>query len=548
MRVVGHLTEMRSVLFVFFDKRGRLMPATRTSAIPGASLSDVFAALAGHTQAVLEPPSGSHVPVRGLTLVDGRAPADLPPGYVGLAIGAGRSGLRNVLAAAVRGGAACVVVAGFSTEELVAVAPTGGHHVALISVLRSTPWDLVRDLVAAVLASAADLPPADEGALFSLARTLLTITGGSVSIEDNSHRVLAYAAVPGEVDELRLHSILNREGPENFLQILRERGVYERLKRPGAVVRIGADADLGWSARIATGIFTGEQQLGTVWLQEGRSKLAADAGVSLIAASRLAAHELDRERVRARPRADVLRDALTERVDAAVASMELRIPTAQQVRLMGVELPARSDDPPEADADWRARLTGRLALWAASERKEAVTTSLGGVVYLLLPGEPASSLRSLTRIVDTLAADMRLELAAGISGVGTMSEVALLRNQVESSRAISLSAGQRTTHYEEVCSRIALDDLLRQVGTQGLLMQAGIDRLFTADGRWTDQATTLLSFFERQGDVGQVSEYLHVHPNTVRYRVRRAAGIAGVRLDDPDDRLLAHLALRQRRR
>ena len=37
-----------------------------------------------------------------------------------------------------------------------------------------------------------------DAELFALARTLLTMTGGSVSVEDAAHRVLAYAAVPGE--------------------------------------------------------------------------------------------------------------------------------------------------------------------------------------------------------------------------------------------------------------------------------------------------------------------------------------------------------------
>jgi len=433
-----------------------------------------------------------------------------------------------------------------SAEDLAALAPPGKTEVALISVARATPWDLVRDLVAAVIASAADLPPADGGALFSLAGTLLSTTGGNVSIEDNSHRVLAYAAVPGEVDELRLHSILNREGPENFLRILRERGVYERLRQPGAVVRVDADADLGWNARIATGIFNGTQQLGTIWLQEGRSSLATDAHVPLVAAARLAAQELDRERVRARPRADVLRDALTERADSTVAAMELRISSTQKVRLIGIELAARADQAQAPVADWRARLAGRLALWAASERSEAVTASVGSVVYLLLPEEGTASVAALKQVVDRLARDMRLDLAAGISSLGTMPELSLLRNQAESSRAIALASGERTTQYEEVRSRIVLDELLHLAGSQGLLRNTGIDLLFRPDGSWSDQATTLLSFLACQGDVKQVADRLHVHPNTVRYRVRRAADVAGVRLENPDDRLLAYLTLRHR--
>jgi DNA-binding PucR family transcriptional regulator len=36
---------------------------------------------------------------------------------------------------------------------------------------------------------------------------------------------------------------------------------------------------------------------------------------------------------------------------------------------------------------------------------------------------------------------------------------------------------------------------------------------------------------------------LTVHPNTLRYRVRRATAIAGLHLDDPRARLVHHLQL-----
>ncbi|MGH3675415.1 MAG: helix-turn-helix domain-containing protein, partial [Mycobacterium sp.] len=39
-------------------------------------------------------------------------------------------------------------------------------------------------------------------------------------------------------------------------------------------------------------------------------------------------------------------------------------------------------------------------------------------------------------------------------------------------------------------------------------------------------------------------QWLHVHPNTVRYRVRRIETLLSTSLDDPDDRLVLALGLR----
>ena len=55
-------------------------------------------------------------------------------------------------------------------------------------------------------------------------------------------------------------------------------------------------------------------------------------------------------------------------------------------------------------------------------------------------------------------------------------------------------------------------------------------------------------YLDRFGDVRAAAADLHVHPNTLRYRIRRAEHVLGMRLDDPEDRLLLQIQLHCRRR
>jgi hypothetical protein len=55
---------------------------------------------------------------------------------------------------------------------------------------------------------------------------------------------------------------------------------------------------------------------------------------------------------------------------------------------------------------------------------------------------------------------------------------------------------------------------------------------------------TLGAWLDHQGEVGAVAERLGVHPQTVRYRLRRLREIFGASLDDPEARLELQLALR----
>ena len=55
--------------------------------------------------------------------------------------------------------------------------------------------------------------------------------------------------------------------------------------------------------------------------------------------------------------------------------------------------------------------------------------------------------------------------------------------------------------------------------------------------------TTLACYFRENNSPQRASRILHVHPNTVAYRVKRIEEITGLRLDNYSDRLIAQVAL-----
>ncbi len=59
--------------------------------------------------------------------------------------------------------------------------------------------------------------------------------------------------------------------------------------------------------------------------------------------------------------------------------------------------------------------------------------------------------------------------------------------------------------------------------------------------------STLDAWLRHRGRTEAVAQALHVHPQTVRYRLARLRELFGARLDDPDGRFELELALRARR-
>jgi sugar diacid utilization regulator len=59
----------------------------------------------------------------------------------------------------------------------------------------------------------------------------------------------------------------------------------------------------------------------------------------------------------------------------------------------------------------------------------------------------------------------------------------------------------------------------------------------------SEYLTTLACYFRENSSPQRASRVLHVHPNTVAYRVKRIEEITGLRLDNYQDRLIAQVAL-----
>jgi len=60
-------------------------------------------------------------------------------------------------------------------------------------------------------------------------------------------------------------------------------------------------------------------------------------------------------------------------------------------------------------------------------------------------------------------------------------------------------------------------------------------------------AETLLAWLENADNAGAAARCLHVHPQTVRYRLRQLTELFGDRLADPEARFTLQVALRIRR-
>jgi DNA-binding PucR family transcriptional regulator len=387
--------------------------------------------------------------------------------------------------------------------------------------------------------------------LFGLAQMVAQNAGGMVSIEDPQSHVLAYSASDQTADQLRVLSILGREGPRDYLRVLRKWGVFDRLRGTDDVIDIPAHEELNIKRRLVVSIRAHDEGsaprvLGAIWLQQGDRPFKSDAAEVLRGASAIAARLISRSLDA--PSSEAL---LIQRLfgtgggtaDVPALASALNLPLTGPAAVVGFALT------PGENAPSPGTLGNMLRLRASSFRGDSVTTLLGDRVYVLLPQyRSAQAVIAWTRqLVDQLESKRALELRAAIAcPIPDLSHVAGARAEVDrvlDSTAATYPKGRVTT-LAESRTAVLLGEILDLVGDRPELHDPRLHKLLDYDRKHSaNLRESVETYLREHGDVRNAATALQVHPNTLRYRIRRVEDIVGMDLTDPADRLLLELQL-----
>lgn len=280
--------------------------------------------------------------------------------------------------------------------------------------------------------------------------------------------------------------------------------------------------------RIAAGIRSGPEPLGMMWILEGDDQLSPDRLVLVEEFARLAgahllrartARSADRER-----RGDLVGQALDGR-DPRTACQRLGLPATDLAVL------AIADARPDA----AEHLLDGVATYFDVYRHSAACVLRGETVYCLLP---AAGPRTLRETAADLAQrlGLRRRIAVAVGSRVTADALATSRRHADLVLAALRASGESVGTIDEVRPQATLIELAELINDHPDLL------LHSLPLDLTDTADSALAWIEAHGDVRAAAARLGVHPNTLRYRIRRLTA-AGLDLNDPATRLTLWLRL-----
>lgn len=497
-------------------------------------------------------PDGGEVSVRVTAIEDASDALPVTPGglllLVGLAPDEAAAERSIARARASRFAGVVVKRRGRPLDALVGLASDAG--LAVVAAADDIGWRHLDALLASALSSAsADRADAGEDSgdeLFSIANAVAAVVGGSVAIEDLAQHVLAYSSIPGQrIDRLRSQGILDRRvppGPDDL-------EMYRRVLSSDAVVRfpqLGEDLP-----RAAVALRAGTLPLGTLWAIEGEDELSPQAERALLDGARLATlHMLrarsavDLDRVR---RGELLRALLQDTGVPEATWPRLGFGPGDRVAMIGLAA-AWTRGP--ADALLITQVSREVGRVSHMLRPDAAVTTAARAVYVLVAGPHAGD--DATRLARRLVADAgralggRIRAAVSSEGAGPRS-LPRLRDEVDQILRVSVGrdGGPAVATLSDVQSSVLLAHLGDELERHPELRHPALAELIAQDEQsGTSLAASLLVWLEAGQNVKTAARRLHVHQNTLRYRLRRIREFAAIDLEDGDQRLAAWLELR----
>ncbi|MEU1199114.1 helix-turn-helix domain-containing protein [Streptomyces sp. NPDC005813] len=520
-------------------------------------------------------PSGEDTAVHGVVIGEEDTPRP-HGGHIVLATGLrpGTGSAPDAVREAARRGAVAVVLRNGGEDALPATVLGAAREtgVALLTRAEWAEWGDTLELVRSALAFGAVgsedrlAQAAAGGGLAVLASVVARYCRASITVEDTQFRVVAHSATSADADGLRQSTILGGRVPDWRVAELRRSGLLRALWTSRDVIHRPADGTD--PERLVVAIRSGGEVLGSMWAAADGGQLSPDAPDVLRRASEVAVPYLLQHRLRGsagrRRQEHALRGLLLGEGDrrSHMWSLELApdvpcaVVVAERDRAVG----------PAAERSLQA-----LALQAVAHRATARVWRENHRLTVLLPlpdGDPRDAL-GLARELDSLAGAMPDAPAVRV-GAGTPAdtpagaaesyeEALLIVRALREREARAVPAGPATAadggagprspvrHAGpgDVGHTVAVLRVLDAIRPLWERHGGPVHDMVAADlAAGGDLVRSLRAYLDAAGDMSRAAHHLVLHPNTLRYRLRRVRERFGIDLDDPDTRLVVTLALR----
>lgn len=395
--------------------------------------------------------------------------------------------------------------------------------------------------------------------LMELADIVAERLGNPITIEDQHHQVVAYSIHGETPDPVRIETIMKRKVPETVLARFWKVGVIQSLMHSDQPVRIPSMQDLGLGNRTAISIRKGNEVLGYIWVQEtGRPLTEEDYGI-LRRAARLAMPRLLQKRDRYVKKEESKKALFWQllsgnssfaEVQQQAANLSISFPPYMVVVTGEIECEENQWLSIQRELDYLLETLKEttpfsiLPLWVYDERQCIV---LGGSKKR--EGLEIEAGQFLLWLNSRFTTGKGIKIKNGGYGSVVNSLQNIPRSYRQSLEVIELkkSLPGELDHiygYTEL-GFFRYFPLMKELNEKDGYGNVHLQRLARYDQEnHGNLLETLTVFLDHGGRINQAAEVLHIHTNTLHYRMKKIEEVGKIGLGNPLQRTTLYLELK----
>lgn len=393
-----------------------------------------------------------------------------------------------------------------------------------------------------------------EDELKAVAEGLSARLGRSVAIDDPSIRLLAHTAHDEEIDQTRIRSLVERQGPDEVVSLLK----HLQIAEAESPVRVPPREDLNFLARVCVPIRCEGRLFGYLWLIDEDNSVT-DAELVLASEAAAAMGQLMHRQqllgsLRNSRERDLLRDLISQqrtvREPAAAELVRLDVlPDNCPTMAIAIRITSPHSDTTDAQSVTLGLALQRMVRNITPASAISLSRS-GGFGTILIAGAYLPSPDMLRGHAELLVRTMEKGHEGGHVQVGFGP---VLHGLAEAHRTVAgaedvlrvasaVPGFAAIARYEE----LGIYRLLLHLSHDELPIEAvpeGLRRLLRED-REGQLALTLETYLDLAGNAQASAVALNLHRATLYQRIQRIQAITRMSLSDGGDRLSLHLGLK----
>ncbi|MBA9025390.1 PucR family transcriptional regulator [Peribacillus huizhouensis] len=394
------------------------------------------------------------------------------------------------------------------------------------------------------------------GDMMEFADRISSVLGGPVTIEDGNHRLLAYSRHEDTTDLARISTILGRRVPEKVINRLWNEGVIPALLDGDVPIKVSSIEGVGLGNRAAVSIRKNKDVLGFIWVLEVNQPFTGeDLQFLQLAAqeakNQLLQHQLKKQQKDANNK-EFLWRLLTGHfqgendIKEALSKYSLPIPTLFSIIVF--EFPEIIDEKVERHIYYMLTITQKIRVYL-------FMTDQNKLILLNVTDDVEQLSTSVHSFIPFFIREMKSRFGVeGILGSSGLS-YSHLSNGINSYQEALYTLKIKMAFPEDTTSIIYYEDLGLYKEFDYFLQQRSavqqvhpsITKLEKYDSKHqTELLRTLEVYFDRDCSQNDAAKQLHIHVNTLNYRLKRIVEIGHVRLNDPMQKMTIFLELKIR--